>query len=254
MARASKKDEQAWARKLYLFHRECVRRNRQYGREYKQWVESGKSMVSLFDGLQGKWKVNELDPPNPEDISDLDEVLRKGEFPKSLWEIWGIPENELKAYGAIDHCFKHEDFSESQMRNLKGHLFLLYFPEEKEFNWNNTVGIIDMRRPKDEIKTSISEKISSWLTERTEAGLKQKKAKERIRLSEAFQYLKAFDLRKQKMTYEKISLQLRKGRASSFDAREAKRYCQKGEEFIANPPLLKYSEKDYQEKFQRFLR
>lgn len=254
MARASKKDEQTWARKLYLFHRECVRRNPQYGREYKRWVESGKPMASLIEGLQGKWKVYEFDPPNPEDISDLDEVLRKGEFPKSVWKILGTPENELMAYGTIKICFKREDFSESQMRNLKGHLFLLYFPEEKEFNWNNTVGVVDMRRPKDEIKTSISEKISSWLTERREAGLKQEKAKERIRLSEAFQYLKAFDLRKKKMTYENISLQLRKGRASSFDAREAKRYCQKGEEFIANPPLLKYSEKDYQEKIQRLLR
>lgn len=210
-------------------------------------------MISPFESLQGKWKVYELDPPNPEDISGFDEVLRKGEFPKSVWKILGIPENELMAYGTIDHCFKPEEFSETQMENLKGHLFLLYFPEEKEFNWNNTVGVVDMRRPKDEIKTSISKIISSWLTERTEAGLKQEKAKERIRLSEAFQYLKAVDLRKQKMTYKKISLQLRKGRASSFDAREAKRYCQKGEEFITNPPLLKYSEKDYQDKFQRFL-
>ncbi|MCW5785750.1 MAG: hypothetical protein KIT39_20770, partial [Nitrospirales bacterium] len=100
------------------------------------------------------------------------------------------------AYGTINNCIKREDFTETQMGNLKGHLFLLYFPEEKEFNWNDTVGVVDMRRPKDEIKTSISEKISSWLTERTEAGLKQEKGKERIRLSEAFQYLKAFDLRK----------------------------------------------------------
>lgn len=253
MARVSRKDKGEWARALYLFHRECVRRNSEYQQDYRSWVGAGKPVLPMFGMIQEKWSLWEMELPDPGEKPDWDEVLRKLEFPRGRWDVINLPKHELMAYGTFENCFNCNQFSEKQRSNLKGHLFLVYFPEEKKFNWSETVAVFDINRPKDEIKASIIKKIDDWMMGRKVAGLTQKSVENKIHLEEALQYLKAYDLREKGMPYERIAEILKKrNKASSMDAREAKRYRANAEKYIENPPLLRYSERDYQEKVQRF--
>lgn len=237
----------------YLFHLECVRRNSDYRVDYEKWVEADKSMDFWIHNFWLKWRIMDSEPPNPDELVDLEKILDQEELFKSLWRDISVPTNEMVAHESIKSCFVTKDISRIQSKFLKGHLVMLYFPEEKEFNWTNTVAVVDMSRPKEEIKRSVSQKIEKWVLSRKAAGLKQKNTEEKIHLEEAFQYLKAFDLKKSGMSDEKIAQIMKKKKAASMDSREAKRYRLNAEKYIANPPLLKYSQKDYQEKVQRFL-
>ncbi len=260
MARRSQTDEQKQAKKLFLFHLECVRRNPKYKREYDQWVARQRPIVdSPLSVFEDYWKLLVFERPNPNERPDLGEIFQKGKLVKPLWgEIFQFPTNEMRALHVMTASPRPCKFSKSEINYLKGHLLLLYFPEEENNRRQPAISVVDMGRSKGEVIKTISNKINTWMKDRMKAGLKQEKADRRIPWNEIIKYLRAYDLfenkKRDKLTYEKIGIRLgMKGEGFEI-AREAKRYVEKGKGFVENPPLLSYSVKDLQEKIMFFLK
>jgi hypothetical protein len=117
---------------------------------------------------------------------------------------------------------------------LAGMLILTYFPEEKPERHSYTV--FNLRWTKRDLRESFESWLDATLRERAQSGLKQQLPKRRVRLDDYVNYLKAYDLRMNKLTFRAIENRL----WPNLDAvgNKGRQYFLKGEHLVRTPPLV----------------
>jgi len=127
---------------------------------------------------------------------------------------------------------------------LKGFLFLLYFPDGRDHNsptsWSLTT--LDMRRTKKEITQFWNAWLEDKLAQRKEYDLKQWQPRMRVRVAEEFDYLRAYDLRRNGKKLREIAEVLWPSGDSTELTRLAKTYYDKGNSLVHDPPLLRLAQ------------
>jgi hypothetical protein len=117
---------------------------------------------------------------------------------------------------------------------VAGTLFLMYFPEGN--SGYPTYTAVDTRWSKKDLMEVLEDFVDHRLLERKKAGLKQETPEQRHRPEEWLCYLKAYDLRQQKLSHSKIDLLLFP--KTGGDEKRGFTYCRKGAALVAKPPLL----------------
>jgi hypothetical protein len=117
----------------------------------------------------------------------------------------------------------------------------LYFPEETDTRfpapWSLTA--LDMRRGKTEIEEGFQRWVHSKLTLRASHGRSQLSPDIRIHLDEAFEYLLAYDLKREGKKFREIAAAVWPNRISEERTRQAKTYYENGKRIVEQPPLLR---------------
>lgn len=251
MKKLTRKEVEAEQRRrvrLYYLHRECVRRNLQYGHQYHPvtQIQAPPTRASEEQALRtqwGLWHTDEL--PVPDQGGDL-ERLRRGVLPERSPILTGNLEVDVLEDHASRQLTRSLLHSQRQILeevapDLKGFVFLLYFPEETNTPfpapWSLTA--LDMRRGKAEIEEGFQRWVHSKLTLRANHGLSQLSPDIRVHLDEAFEYLWAYDLKREGKTFREIAAAVWPNRISEERTRQAKTYYENGKHIVEQPPLLR---------------
>ncbi len=230
--------------RFYHLNRECVRRNPKYAEQYQEakkpsatfWTKYG--MISEW----GLWNNDEL--PDPAERPDLNKLkkLRAASFVSLPHETAFDPD--------IDRMMLSETFiklgalaDEKSLKDLKGMMLLLHFPEKTPVNWEMTA--IKTKWSKKDIMEYFTIIIDSILKKRREQGLSQEKAGGRLRVDQDFDYLKVYDLRQAGKSFRKVAEIMWPGSLVDTE-RKARLYYKKAKELIEEPPIWKIIEENYQ--------
>ncbi len=251
MRKTTQKEHQAEENRLlrlYYLHVECVRRNPDYVKAYWE-VQKTQGDAARSDAgqiLKAQWNLWLLVPlPGPGDRPDLLK-LKEGQFPALDRALVGFTDVDPLENRAARHLTIHVlDLNRERLnaiaRELKGFVFLLYFPEEEEKDfparWSLTT--LDMRRSKTEVREALEDWASRKLARRAAHGLAQTHPPMRVHLDEGYDYLRAHDLREQRKTFLDIAKDIWPEQHKS--ARQAQTYWKNAEKMIRHPPLLRLS-------------
>ena len=241
--------EQRRRLRLYHLHRECVRRNPDYIQQYENMIhiQVPPTRVAVEHALRtqwGLWPTDELPVPHESVILDQ---LRKGILPERSKTLTGNLEVDVLEDQASKQLTKsllhpHRQILGEVASDLKGFVFLLYFPEETDTQfpapWSLTT--LDMRRGKAEIEEGFQRWVYSKLQARASHRLPQLSPDIRIHLDESIDYLWARDLKQQGKTFREIAASLWPNRISEERTRQAKTYVENGTHLIEQPPLLRH--------------
>jgi len=229
------KDERLRWHHLVLLHRECVRRNPDYAKDYRQFQATTpadrQAWALALEEQWGLWTCGEL--PDPQDRPDLQELIHA---PPSA--------NELHRYEEFDDPLEAmvEDqlmqvlplsLDEGTMESLRGFAIFLYVPEEPGSTLRYAA--LDMRRSHKELEGFLEDLLHEVITSRKKHQLKSIPPPKRLRVEEMFDYLRAYDLRQEDCDYDHITRVLwprqEKGKA-------AWEYVKKAKQLIHDPPLF----------------
>ena len=251
MKKLTRKEVEAEQRRrlrLYYLHRECVRRNPQYGHQYHtvNHIEIPRTRLSEEQALRTQWGLWHTDDlPVPDQDVDLDR-LRQGILPESSQTLTGNLEVDVLEDHASRQLTKSLLYPQRQVleevsSDVKGFVFLLYFPEETDTQfpapWSLTA--LDMRRGTAEIEEGFQRWIYRNLSRRASHGLAQLSPDIRVHLDEAFDYLWAYDLKQDGKTFLEIAAAVWPKLRSEERTRQAKTYAENGKRIIEHPPLLR---------------
>jgi hypothetical protein len=210
-------------------------------------IEDSRTRVSEEQALRtrwGLWHTDEL--PVPGQSVDLDR-LGQGILPEGSQTLTGNLEVDVLEGRASSQLTRsllhpHRKILEEVTPDMKGFVFLLYFPEEKDMQfpapWSLTA--LDMRRGKAEIEEGFQRWIHCTLTRRVTHGLSQLSSDIRIHLDESFEYLLAYDLKQQGKKLREIAASIWPKLSSEERTRQAKTYAENGKRMIQHPPLLRF--------------
>lgn len=228
---------------LPVLHRECVRRNEEYGRQYEKTKQvDPKAQEAWRMDLEERWGLWACGPlPDPQKRPPLPD-LRIGRFEKK-----GTPAQEdsdplENTAEDIVLGMMGEDLMKVAT-HLKGFAVILYFPEEPGPKVLRSA--LDTRRTKKELQKFLGQLVDEILIRRKKSNLKQVRPPGRMRLEEMFKYLEVWDLRKKKNTFAKIAKMLWPGQQKGPIAWK---YWKKGNEIIKNPPFFSYFQKYLEER------
>lgn len=251
MGKPTKKESEAdkiRLRRLYCLHRECVRRNLEYGVAYREGMRMQES-TSKSDAqwiLRFRWNIWPPDElPDPSEASDLEQLNRQqlSTSVNALPRDTQVDPLEHDAARILTNALLHPNrqvLGEVANR-LKGFVFMLYFPEELDQQfpalWSLTA--LDVCRSKKELTAGLQGWLEQKLAHRTSYGFTQKMPRIRMHLDECFEYVRAYDLRRADKTFREIATVLWPDRAAEELTRQAKTYCDKGEALVCNPPFLR---------------
>jgi hypothetical protein len=110
------------------------------------------------------------------------------------------------------------------------------------YNWE--LMVIKTKWSKKDIIEYFTSIINSILKKRRELGLGQEKAGSRLRIDQDFDYLKVYDLRKAKKSFKSIANLMWPGGSGDLE-KKARRYYQKANDLINEPPIWKIIEENY---------
>ncbi len=220
---------------LYRLHCECVRRNSSYKEQYEKLNEHRWGMESAMWMLASEWGILHGDElPDPTVRPPLEDALKKPlapglGSPPSPGDLAEDPQVR-KAMEAF--LFKLTDIKLDYSK-LAGMLILTYFPEEKPEHHAYTV--FNLRWTKRDLRESFESWLDATLRERAQSGLKQQLPKRRVRLADYVNYLKAYDLRMNNMTFRAIEKRL----WPNLDdvGNKGRQYFLKGAHLVRTPPL-----------------
>lgn len=240
--------EQRRRLRYYYLHRECVRRNSQYIQQYQtiSHIEVFSMRLSEEHALKTQWGLWPEDTlPVPSDGADL-EQLGHGILPEHSQTLSGnlevdVVENRASKQLTRALLYPQHEALKAIAPDLKGFVFLLYFPEETDTDfpapWSLTT--LDMRRIKSEIEEFFQRWVHHKLARRANHGLSQLSPDIRIHLDEGFKYLCAYDLRQQGKTFREIAAVVWPRLSGEGRTRQAKTYYEKGKHMIEQPPLVR---------------
>jgi hypothetical protein len=244
--------------RLYLVHRECVRRNPKYkksnlsikrlgvsldGKELRWFAHSWHLFVPGFLKLTNKEKRTLpreiLMLPDPDEFPTLDKYkdipVPESFDLKYLYE--GILDemDQYQAKRVLNGALRTDRFVNE---DLAGKIVLIYFKESGMSPAERIIRIVDASNSKTDLKIKYEDFIDNIISERRKAGLKQRKASTKDRSDLWFDCLKAYDLReKQDLTYDEIGRIVWSDlKAADFPTR-AKDSIKKARDLISNPPL-----------------
>lgn len=251
MKKLTRKEVEAEQRRrlrLYYLHRECVRRNSQYRHKYHtvSQIQAPPTRLSEEQALRTQWGLWHTDDlPVPDQGDDFDQ-LRQDILPERSQTLTGnlevdVLENHASRQLTRSLLHPHRQILEEVAPDLKGFVFLLYFPEETDTPfpapWSLTA--LDMTRGKAEIEKGFQRWVQSKLTLRASHRLSQLSPDIRIHLDEAFEYLWAYDLKQEGKTFREIAAAVWPNRIREERTRQAKTYYENGKHMIEQPPLLR---------------
>lgn len=241
----SKKTQQEIV-KLYLLHRECVRRNPEYAKAYRKVhaIRHPERLVLEAVSLAEQWGLSHGDTlPNPVD--------RPGYDPQQLLKDSGLSPEALLA-GSMKTDPLEMDVSVTAMEQLSDRLdelsqahrcflVLLHFPEKPNAPWG--LDVIDLRRPKEEIIEGVRDLVDEVRTSDRHPPRKLQRLPMWAPLKKGFHYLKVYDLRKRKKrtTFKDIANAMWGNDSGSPDDIEdkASEYFKRADEMVKHPPFLR---------------
>lgn len=236
MGRKSQREIQ----RLYLLHRECVRRNAQYRRAYRKVhaIRDPERQAVELGWLSQRWGLSPSeDPPDPAEWpqADPDALLRvdRPGIAESMSALAQLDPVEFDA--ATQGLDLLRSILPRLAQQLKGFLFLVQLPEHPNLPWG--IAAIDLRRPKDEVLGALRELIDeAW---------KHRSPKHRERmpmrgpLQKGFVYLRVYDLRiKGQRRLKDIGSLMWPNQINQDTEQKAGVYLAKAKAMIAHPPLL----------------
>ncbi|MGH7229247.1 MAG: transcriptional regulator domain-containing protein [Nitrospiraceae bacterium] len=248
MTKKEQEGETRRALQLYCLHRECVRRNPDYMKTYRDFDTEKEPKVreDKEHGLRFRWRLSFSDPlPHPDEHPDLSH-LKNGLLAADCQNLTPMTdvdslENAAAAFLTKHLLYPNRMLLETVANELKGFLCFLYFPEERDHNfpasWSLTT--LDMRRTKNEITQFCNAWLEDKLAKRKEYDLKQQQPRMRLRVDEGFDYLRAYDLRRKGKKLREIAGVLWPSGDSTKQTRLVKTYCDKGKSLVHVPPLLR---------------
>lgn len=241
-------DEQHRRFRHYYLHRECVRRNPLYMHQYHtvSHIEDSRTRVSEEYALRSRWGLWHTDElPVPGQSVDLGR-LRQGLLPESSRTLTGnldvdVLEDDASKQLTKSLLYPQRQVLEELSSNVKGFVFLLYFPEETDTQFPAPWSLmaLDMRRGTAEIEEGFQRWIYSNLAHRSSHGFSQLGPDIRVHLDEAFDYLWAYDLKQQGKRFREIAASVWPNLRSEERTRQAKAYAENGKRMIEHPPLLR---------------
>ncbi|MDH5668672.1 MAG: hypothetical protein OEY86_11725 [Nitrospira sp.] len=236
MGRTSQRDIQ----RLYLLHRECVRRNARYQRAYRtvQAIRNPENQAVKLDSLRQRWGLSSREePPDPSDWPQAD--------PETLLKGFGTSTPPLKAATAqvdpveSDAAMQGWELLRTALphlsKQLKGFLLLVHLPEQPNPPWG--IAAIDLRRPKEEILGALDNLVDeAW---KRRPPTRQARGPMRGPLKKGFDYLRVYDLReKEKQRLKDIGTLMWPNQIDQDTEQKAGVYLAKARAMIAQPPLL----------------
>lgn len=251
MTKQEQEGETRRALQLYYLHRECVRRNPDYMKSYRDLDTETETKVreDKEHGLRFRWRLSFSEPlPHPDEQPDLGHV-RNGILPPDWQNLPPLTDVDSLEHNAATFLTQrllnpNQMLLNTVAHELKGFLFFLYFPDEQDRNfpalWSLTT--LDMRRTKKEITQFCNAWFEAKFVRRKEYGLKQGQSRMRVRVAEGFDYLRAYDLRRTGKKLREIATVLWPSGDSSEKTRLVKTYCDKGTSLVRDPPLLRLPE------------
>lgn len=226
--------------RLYLLHRECVRRNPQYGRAYRKVhaIRDPERYAVELGWLGRHWGLSPSeDPPDPAEWPQADpeallRAFRTGTAasPSALAQLDPVE---------FDAATQGVDLLRSILprlaQQLKGFLFLVQLPERPDPPWG--VAAIDLRRPKDEVLRAVRELVDeAW---KNRSPRYRERTPMRGPLQKGFAYLRVYDLRiKGQRRLKDIGSLIWPTLINQDTEQKAGVYLAKAKAMIAHPPLL----------------
>lgn len=240
MAKKSRRTIETEKWKRYRIHREYVRRNAEYRKQYEEYqrlmsaAESTPTLMQTIANreLTGKWGLIPDDRPDPDQRLSPSEVFSKPTDSEIAFLMWEYPDAlHHQMIDAFRPTFASRDLDG---RKFEGMAFLMYFPEENPDQPRYIA--FNLRWSKKDLMETWEEYLDDRLADRKKAGLKQEVPKTRHSLDQYGKYLRAYDLRQQGLKYKKIDLIL----FPKLDGDEKRgfAYYRKGAAFVTKPPLL----------------
>lgn len=244
--RKGKEERLRWHH-LILLHQECVRRNPDYAREYKQFQavkrEDRATWALTLEEQWGLWTSGKL--PDPQDRPDLQQLIQTPPSAKELhrYEEFDDP-LERRAEEWLMRMLP-ESIEAETLQSLKGFAFFLYIPEEPGSALRYAA--LDMRRSHKELQGFLEDLLHEITTSRKKHQLKPIPPPKRLRVEEMFKYLRAYDLRQQDLDYEEITRMLWPSQEKGTASWE---YVKKAERLIRDPPLFSLFKEYLQKRVQ----
>ena len=240
MAKKSRRTIETEKWKLYRIHREYVRRNALYRKQYEEYQrlmnapETTSTLMQTIANreLTGKWGLIPDDRPDPDQRLSPTEVFSKPTKPEIAFLMWEHPDaHQHQMIDVFRTTFAKRDLDG---RNVAGMAFLMYYPEENPDHPSYIA--LNLRWSKRDLMETWEDYVDRCLADRRKAGLKQEVPKQRHSLDQYVKYLRAYDLRQQRLRYKKIDLIL----FPKLDGDEKRgfAYCRRGAAFVKKPPLL----------------
>lgn len=235
MGRKSQRDIQ----RLYLLHRECVRRNARYQRAFRkaQAIRDPEDQAVELESLCQRWGLSPSEePPDPSDWPHAD--------PEMLLNAFGVATPELKAATAqvdpveCDAAVQGWELLRPVLPHLseqmKGFLLLVHLPEQPHPPWG--IAAIDLRRSKEEMLDAVRNLLDeAW---RRRSPMQQARGPMRGPLKKGFEYLRVYDLReKEKHRLKDIGTLMWPNQIDQDTEQKAGVYLAKARAMIAQPPL-----------------
>ncbi len=254
MRKMTKKEQEGETRRalqFYRLHRECVRRNRDYVKNYRELdTETDRKLREDKEhGLRFRWRLSFSEPiPHPDEQPDLSHVKNGRLAPDwqnftPMTDVDSL-ENAAAKFLTRQLLYPNQELLETMAKELKGFLFFLYFPEERDHDfpasWSLTT--LDLTRTKKELTQFWTAWLEHKLARRKEHYLKQRQPRMRVRVGEGFDYLRAYDLRKEGKKLREIAEVLWPSGESTSRTRLVKTYCDNGKSLVHDPPLLRLVE------------
>lgn len=249
MAKLTKKQIIENNEKVYLLHREFVRRNAEYAEQYQKLKKIGKLGEFNADThpVFHDWGLIYEDTlPDPENLNKIN-YIDKVKLPFVVSEL-PSDDYDICMPGRESRNFSIDIFDVIKKRNyddLKGSLHLTYIPEEPETAWTSD---IDVRHSKRDISLYLNGMLDSIIKSREKHGLKQARQKDKFRLDQWVEYIKVYDLRKVGKKYRDIAETMWNTEEGDIE-RKVRLYYQKAEKLVKDPPISKIIFDRYLERF-----
>lgn len=223
----------------YLLHRECVRRNAEYAKAYRQVMalthpaQRERKLV----GLAEHWGL-----ALTEDLPDPS--ARPGYNPKQL-----MAESKLSLATLLDGLMQTDPIEldaaltaqehlatvgAALTQELKGFLVLLHCPETTDRSWG--FDVIDLRRPKEEILAGVQHLIDEAREQQEPRAGKLRGPSGGGTKAKGFDYLKVYDLKQREKSFKCIANEMW---GSPLDRTKASRYFTRAQAMIKTPFLLR---------------
>jgi hypothetical protein len=245
MAKIAKQSINDERLRFYHLHRECVRRNAEYIELYsKKNIRGQKKNAWDVLGMISHWGFWSNDTlPDPEDRPNPLE-LKRLKATKTIY-LPGDLHLEPDTSRAMDCAakFMRSLAADENIEQLKGIMLLIYFPEESPSNWQ--MSAINSRWSKKEIIAQFNSTANMIVANRLKHGLKQEKPSERLRVEHGFDYLRAYDLRKDGNSFKEVGIKMWPGQSGDLE-RKARLYFSKAEKLIKEPPICQLMQKRFE--------
>ncbi|MDR4470586.1 MAG: hypothetical protein MRJ68_20170 [Nitrospira sp.] len=237
MGRKSQREIQ----RLYLLHRECVRRNPQYGRAYRKVhaIRDPERYAVELGWLSRHWGLSPSeDPPDPAEwpLADLEALLRAYRTGTAASKSALAQLDPVEFDAATQGLDLLRSILPRLAQQMKGFLFLVQFPERPNPPWG--VAAIDLRRPKDEVLGVVRDLVDeAW---KNRSPRHRERTPMRGSVQKGFAYLRVYDLRiKGQRRLKDIGSLMWPALISQDTEQKAGVYLAKAKAMIAHPPFLR---------------